>query len=161
MVSAGGWGGAGIQGHVVRGHENTLSTAPPPVLASLGSAQSPFTTSLQRARGSGLGQAWALAPLAHTLDVSPGPKDRQGAVLSGTVLSPCIFEGVPTGTDEAPLHWAVRKAGVRDPRSGYWATNLAPAEHNKPCVEDFLGGPVVRNLCFHCRGHGFNPRLGN
>ena len=113
MVSAGGWGGAGIQGHVVRGHENTLSTAPPPVLASLGSAQSPFTTSLQRARGSGLGQAWALAPLAHTLDVSPGPKDQQGAVLSGTVLSPCIFEGVPTGTDEAPLHWAVRKAGVR------------------------------------------------
>ena len=106
MVSAGeGWGGAagaGIQGHVVRGGENTPSTAPPPVPASLGSAQSPLPTSLQRAWSSGLGQAWALAPLGHPLDVSPGPKGRRGAVLSATGLSPCIFEGVPAGTDEAP-----------------------------------------------------------
>ncbi len=26
---------------------------------------------------------------------------------------------------------------------------------------DFPGGPVVRTLCFYCRGHGFNPWLGN
>ena len=116
---------------MVRGGENTPSTAPPPVPASLGSAQSPLPTSLQRAWSSGLGQAWALAPLGHPLDVSPGPKGRQGAVLSGTGLSPCICEGIPAGTDRNPLHWAVRKAGVRGPRSGYWATNLAPPEDNK------------------------------
>ena len=26
---------------------------------------------------------------------------------------------------------------------------------------DFPGGPVVGTLCFHCRGHGFDPWLGN
>ena len=26
---------------------------------------------------------------------------------------------------------------------------------------DFLGGPVVKTLGFHCRGHGFSPWLGN
>ena len=26
--------------------------------------------------------------------------------------------------------------------------------------EDFPGGPVVKTLHFHCRGHGFDPRLG-
>ena len=25
----------------------------------------------------------------------------------------------------------------------------------------FPGGSVVRTLCYQCRGHGFNPRLGN
>ena len=26
---------------------------------------------------------------------------------------------------------------------------------------EFPGGPVVRTLCFHCRGCGFNPWSGN
>ena len=26
---------------------------------------------------------------------------------------------------------------------------------------DFPGGPVVKTLCFHCRGHGFYPCSGN
>ena len=26
---------------------------------------------------------------------------------------------------------------------------------------DFPGGPVVRTLCFHCRGHRFDPWSGN
>ena len=26
---------------------------------------------------------------------------------------------------------------------------------------DFPGGPVVETLCFHCRGRGFDPWLGN
>ena len=26
---------------------------------------------------------------------------------------------------------------------------------------DFPGGPVVKTLCFQCRGHGFNPWWGN
>ena len=26
---------------------------------------------------------------------------------------------------------------------------------------DFPGGPVVKTLCFHCRGCGFNPSSGN
>ena len=26
---------------------------------------------------------------------------------------------------------------------------------------DFLGGPVVKNSSFHCRGHRFNPWSGN
>ena len=27
--------------------------------------------------------------------------------------------------------------------------------------QDLLGSPVVRNPCFHCRGHGFDPWLEN
>ena len=27
--------------------------------------------------------------------------------------------------------------------------------------EDFPGGPVVKTLHFHCRGHGFHPWLRN
>ena len=26
---------------------------------------------------------------------------------------------------------------------------------------DFLGDTVVKTLCFHCRGQGFNPWFGN
>ena len=26
---------------------------------------------------------------------------------------------------------------------------------------DFPGDPVVKTLCFHCRGHGFDPWWGN
>ena len=28
-------------------------------------------------------------------------------------------------------------------------------------TSDFPGGPVVKTLCFQCRGCGFDPRLGN
>ena len=28
-------------------------------------------------------------------------------------------------------------------------------------MRDFPGGPVVKTLYFHCRGHCFNPWLGN
>ena len=31
----------------------------------------------------------------------------------------------------------------------------------KRLVTDFPGGPVVKTPCFHCRGHGFDPWLGN
>ena len=31
----------------------------------------------------------------------------------------------------------------------------------KEVFEDFLGGPQVKTLCFCCRGHEFNPWLGN
>ena len=27
--------------------------------------------------------------------------------------------------------------------------------------QDFPGGPVVKTLCFHCRGHGYKPWSGN
>ena len=30
-----------------------------------------------------------------------------------------------------------------------------------PKRREFPGGPVVRALRFHCRGHGFDPWLGN
>ena len=28
-------------------------------------------------------------------------------------------------------------------------------------VGDIPGGPAIKTLCFHCRGHGFDPWLGN
>ena len=28
-------------------------------------------------------------------------------------------------------------------------------------IQGLPGGPVVRTLCFHCRGHGFSPWSGN
>ena len=31
----------------------------------------------------------------------------------------------------------------------------------KKKVRNFLGGPVVKTLCFHCRGYRFDPWLGN
>ena len=37
-----------------------------------------------------------------------------------------------------------------------WATELNWTE-----LKDFLGGPVVKNPHFHCRGHGFSPWSGN
>ena len=33
--------------------------------------------------------------------------------------------------------------------------------HQKLKSGDFLGGPVVKIQSFHCRGHRFNPRLGD
>ena len=33
--------------------------------------------------------------------------------------------------------------------------------HKKHYVSDFLGNPVIRTLCFHCRRHGFDFRSGN
>ena len=28
-------------------------------------------------------------------------------------------------------------------------------------IRDYPGGLLVKTLCFHCRGHGFDPWLGN
>ena len=33
--------------------------------------------------------------------------------------------------------------------------------HQQDFAWDFPGGPGVKTLCFHCRGHRFNPWLGN
>ena len=43
-------------------------------------------------------------------------------------------------------------------------THLKIFSGGKSCIilkmyPDFLGGPVVRTLCFQCRGHGFHPWL--
>ena len=35
------------------------------------------------------------------------------------------------------------------------------SQDNTKEMKDFPGGPVVKTLCFHCRGLGFNPWLGN
>ena len=37
----------------------------------------------------------------------------------------------------------------------------ASAIQSKQKDWEFPDGPVVRTPCFHCRGHGFNPWLGN
>ena len=39
--------------------------------------------------------------------------------------------------------------------------NNVPKPYKKKRGRDFPGGPVVKTLSFHCRGHGFNPCLGN
>ena len=31
----------------------------------------------------------------------------------------------------------------------------------KTTMREFLGGPAVRTPCFHCRGQGFDPWLGD
>ena len=36
-----------------------------------------------------------------------------------------------------------------------------PNVHSNTIYRDFPGGPVVKTLCFHCRGCGFNPWSGN
>ena len=41
---------------------------------------------------------------------------------------------------------------------------VSPVRHIvvlRQAVREFPGGPVVRTLCFHCRGHRFEPWLGN
>ena len=35
------------------------------------------------------------------------------------------------------------------------------APNSKTFFRDFPGGPVVKTLHFHCRGHGFDAWLGN
>ena len=39
-----------------------------------------------------------------------------------------------------------------------WKLKSIPG--GKKGMRDFPGGPVVRTLCFHCRGPRFNPWLG-
>ena len=38
---------------------------------------------------------------------------------------------------------------------------LRVAHFKKLALRDFPCGPVVKTLCFHCRGHRFDPWLGN
>ena len=38
----------------------------------------------------------------------------------------------------------------------FYASNISVNSFKNLCWE-FPGGPVVRALHFHCRGHGFNP----
>ena len=40
-------------------------------------------------------------------------------------------------------------------------TFLSTAGIQSADIRDFPGAPGVKALCFHCRGHGFNPWLGN
>ena len=40
-------------------------------------------------------------------------------------------------------------------------TQIKDKTNKKQIVRDFPGGPVVKNLCFHCRGQGFNLWSGN
>ena len=45
-----------------------------------------------------------------------------------------------------------------------WKDNSCYSMSNELVNEkerDFPGGSVVRTLCFHCTGHGFDPCLGN
>ena len=39
---------------------------------------------------------------------------------------------------------------------------IKKAEHQRiDAFRDFPGDSMVRTLCFHCRGHRFDPRSGN
>ena len=48
--------------------------------------------------------------------------------------------------------------------SGSWTWRGRVQGHahptSRPPSLEFLGGPVVKDSCFHCRGHKFDPRLG-
>ena len=48
-------------------------------------------------------------------------------------------------------------------RSGLWSLQpgIRPLIENLGAFWEFLGGPVVRTLCSHCRGCRFSPWLGN
>ena len=54
-----------------------------------------------------------------------------------------------------PKWWAGALCGITLPSS----TGGLPSSSSRPC--DFPGGPVVRALHFHCKGHRFDPRSGN
>ena len=59
-----------------------------------------------------------------------------------------LFEG-PNPKDTTSAFW--------DPSALLYTYIL----HLRTCLGDFPGGPVVRTLCFQCRGCGFDPRMGN
>ena len=40
-------------------------------------------------------------------------------------------------------------------------TTCTQQRYLRSYLGDFSGGPVVKTLCFHFRGHGFDPRSGN
>ena len=57
--------------------------------------------------------------------------------------------------------WDYEREGIRVRKGN--ESNAAEAIHvrNNESQWVFPGGPVVRALCFHCRGHGFDPWSGN
>ena len=56
-----------------------------------------------------------------------------------------------------PQGWPPGPARTR----GHCVGCTSPFRHHPQKEKrDFLGGTVVKTLCFHCRGHGFHPWLG-
>ena len=54
----------------------------------------------------------------------------------------------------------------RNEQKGHWRRrNDEERKEKRNCRiarrKDFLGGPVVKTWSFYCRGHGFDPWLGN
>ena len=47
------------------------------------------------------------------------------------------------------------------PASRLVMINKQSQESNSDNLQGFPGGPVVRTLSFHCKGHKFHPRSGN
>ena len=60
-----------------------------------------------------------------------------------------------------PLDWRVK---ITCKRAIKWLDHVFSSvlwKWGKVLVWDFPGSPVVKNQCFDCRGHGFNPWLGS
>lgn len=98
----------------------------------------------------------------HSMGLAPAP----GKPFS-LGLSPC-FPSCPG----ACMWLSGPKAGLASAKEISLVEILPPLNHwpsfsawEKPPVNahsgDFPGSPVVKILCFHCKGHGFNSRLGN
>ena len=69
-----------------------------------------------------------------------------------------MAEGMPV---QAEPPW---KVGRRGPYSAQEGRELSGQKelYVQECQDgEFPGGPVVRALRFHCRGHGFDPWSGN
>ena len=70
--------------------------------------------------------------------------------------------GLSAFTAEVP--GSIPGQGTKIPQAvqcGKNKTKQKQNEETKTTLWDFPGDPVVKNPCFHCREHGFNPWSGN
>ena len=115
-----------------------------------------------------------LTPTSYTKEIKPYPVFSKGN-LSSQILSLDsfrIFKNDFKSTDNSccriNIAYKCKVFRILTVDSCFWnfrsiSIRVAPlyAFVLKCPTGEFPGGPVVRTLHFHCRGHGFNPWSGN
>ena len=81
----------------------------------------------------------------------------------GSVLSPAQHMGEsvicpPRHVDTLKKRW---EGADRDYCTNSGQNSPTVTLGKRETFQHFPGGPVVKNPCFHCRGHGFDPWSGN
>ena len=101
----------------------------------------------------------------HTVKLKPIPREVSPSVLPASSTSLCLCLSLPSF--EAQLRRSC--SGTMSPRLlslCSWILSLSlswflPSSLEKVTIRNFPDGPVVRTPSCQCKGHGFDPWLGN